>query len=144
MHDNVTILAPLRHQVLRAIGERVLDVAGNPSIAESLQQAPQTPTIETIHDLPTVITFSNEIKQSVEWYTVVIVDQILQLPDGHFKVHLVEVVRDIPALRPEVSPLSDDAVEETQSIQELGEFLVFAGTSFEEVLAPDRLRPVCP
>ena len=49
---------------------------------------------------------------------VVLVDEHVELSDGDAQVGLIELVRDVPADRPEGTALLDDGVEEAQSVQQ--------------------------
>ena len=50
---------------------------------------------------------------------VVLVDEHVELSDGDAQVRLVELVRDVPADRPEGAAHLDDGVEEAQPVEQL-------------------------
>lgn len=87
-----------------------------------LEQRVQEPSVLVVGDATPVVALAYQVQQCLELHVFVLVQEHLQLHQTDAQVGLVELVRDIPAQRPEISSLLHHPVEEAKGEQQATPF----------------------
>lgn len=154
----IVIIGAIRDAIfITEIAKRIIRIFDHLWMTKYIQNCIHRAPVPVVGYFTTVIAFARQIRNSLEWYFVKLVDVHLKLiesiidyssvvVDKHIIItHLellysnmiigfVELVGHIPSDRPEFFPFLYDGMEKRNTVQQFREYLFFARAPFKKIM----------
>lgn len=119
----IPLILLMRRGKVNTWGGELVVVIKDVLTVEILKDGGQKTTILVVCDFTTIVALTSQILECIEGSLIwVLVEEDTELSDWDTKIVVVELVRDVPAERAELSSLLNNGVEESKTKDHLAEF----------------------